>query len=165
MGSPVTLSHLTLSDTERSKLGCRIWSKIVTCIVRYCVRVNPDFNWFSLQQSAFDSSLQKIANVIPTAAGPWTSCYHCCFFLFLNGTILVQKIFYPLLQIAAKRFLWISSPEFSSQFGICEILKIEFFSFPLKWDIGVKNFKALLLLQIAGKIFQTSPAISSEWSS
>ncbi len=51
-----------------SKLRCRIWSKIDTCIVRYCVRVNPDFNWFSLQQWVFDTSLQKIANVIPTAA-------------------------------------------------------------------------------------------------
>ncbi len=68
MGSPVTLSHLTLSDPDRSKLRCQIWSKIDTCIVRYCVRVNPDFNWFSLQQWVFDRSLQKIANVIPTAA-------------------------------------------------------------------------------------------------
>ncbi len=30
--------------------------------------LNPDFNWFSLQQWVFDTSLQKIANVIPTAA-------------------------------------------------------------------------------------------------
>ncbi len=30
--------------------------------------VNPRFNWFSLQQLTFDTSLQKIANVIPTAA-------------------------------------------------------------------------------------------------
>ena len=44
-----TLSHLTLSDIERSKLRCRIWSEIDTCIVRYCLRVNPDLNWFSLQ--------------------------------------------------------------------------------------------------------------------
>ncbi len=36
--------------------------------MRYCVRVNPDLNWFSLQQWVFDTSLQKIANVIPTAA-------------------------------------------------------------------------------------------------
>ena len=45
-----------------------IWSKIDTCIVRYCVRVSLDFNWFSLQQWVFDTSLQKIANVTPTAA-------------------------------------------------------------------------------------------------
>ncbi len=67
MESPVTLSHLTLSDPERWMLRCWIWSKIDTCIVRYCVRVNLDFNWFSRQQWVFDS-LQKIANVIPTAA-------------------------------------------------------------------------------------------------
>ncbi len=66
MGSPVTLSHLTLSDPER--LRCRIWSKIDTCIVRYYVRGNPHFNWFSLQQWIFGASLQKIANVTPTAA-------------------------------------------------------------------------------------------------
>ena len=36
--------------------------------MRYYVRVNTDFNWFSLQQGVFDTSLQKIANVIPTAA-------------------------------------------------------------------------------------------------
>ncbi len=36
--------------------------------MRYCVRVNPDFSWYSLQQWVFDTSLQKIANVIPTAA-------------------------------------------------------------------------------------------------
>ncbi len=34
----------------------------------YCVRVSPDFKWFSLQQWVFDTSLLKIANVIPTAA-------------------------------------------------------------------------------------------------
>ncbi len=35
----------------------------------YCVRVNPDFNRFSLQQWVFDTSLQKkIGNAIPTAA-------------------------------------------------------------------------------------------------
>ncbi len=89
MRSQITLLHLTRSDLERSrsrslkfrkflsrkgteldhywKLRCRIWSKIDTCIVRYCVRVNLDFNWFSLQQWVFDS-LQKIDNVIPTAA-------------------------------------------------------------------------------------------------
>ncbi len=46
MGSPVTLSQLSWSDLKRSKLMCRIWSKIDTCIacvVRYWVRVNPDF--------------------------------------------------------------------------------------------------------------------------
>ncbi len=32
------------------------------------MRVNPDFNWYSLQQWVFDTSLQKIANIIPTAA-------------------------------------------------------------------------------------------------
>ncbi len=68
MRSPVTLTHLTLSDPESSKLRCRKWSKIDTCIVRYCVRVNPDINWFSLQQWIFNTSPQKIANVIPTAA-------------------------------------------------------------------------------------------------
>ena len=31
--------HLTLNDLDRSKLRCWIWSKIHTCIVRYCVRV------------------------------------------------------------------------------------------------------------------------------
>ncbi len=60
IGSPKPSSHLTLSDLERSKLRCRIWSKLDTCIVRYCVRVNPDFNWFSLQQWVFDTSLQKL---------------------------------------------------------------------------------------------------------
>ncbi len=30
--------------------------------------ITLDFNWFSLQQGVFDTSLQKIANVIPTAA-------------------------------------------------------------------------------------------------
>ncbi len=67
MGSPVALTF-DLEWPWRSKLRCRIWSKIDTCIVRYCVRVSPDFNWFSLQQWVFDTSLQKIANVIPTAA-------------------------------------------------------------------------------------------------
>ena len=66
MGSPVTLSHLTLSDPER--LRCRILSKIDTCIVTCYVRVNPHFSWFSLQQRVFDASLHKIASVIPTAA-------------------------------------------------------------------------------------------------
>ncbi len=36
--------------------------------MRYCVRVNPAFNWFSLQQWVFNTSLQKIASVTPTAA-------------------------------------------------------------------------------------------------
>ncbi len=49
-------------------LRCRLWSKIDTCMVRYCVIVNPDFNCFSLQQWVFDINLQEIANVIPTAA-------------------------------------------------------------------------------------------------
>ncbi len=45
MGSPKPPSHLTLSDLERSKLRCLIWSKIDTCIVRYCVReLTLDFN-------------------------------------------------------------------------------------------------------------------------
>ena len=90
MGSPVTiqsLSHLTLIDLKRSKLRYRIWSKIDTCIVRYCVRVNPDFNWFSVHQWViFDTSLQKIDNVIPNAAvkqsakvlGPLITVVHCC---------------------------------------------------------------------------------------
>ncbi len=64
MDSPIPW-HLTLSDLDRSKLRCRKWSKIDTCIVRYCLRFNPwdltlDFNWFT--------SLQKIANDISTAA-------------------------------------------------------------------------------------------------
>ncbi len=37
----------------------------VLCV--YCVTVNPDFNWFSLQQWVFDTSLQKIAHIIPNA--------------------------------------------------------------------------------------------------
>ncbi len=36
--------------------------------MRYCLRVNADFTWFSLHQWVFDTSLQKITNVIPTAA-------------------------------------------------------------------------------------------------
>ena len=43
MGSTKSSWHLTLSDLERSKLRCWIWSKIDTCIVRYCVIVNPRF--------------------------------------------------------------------------------------------------------------------------
>ncbi len=78
MGSPVTLSHLTLLDPERSKLRCRIRSKIDTCIT--CINFisystpysevlyeSSDFNWFSLQKCVFDTSLQKIAIVIPIA--------------------------------------------------------------------------------------------------
>ncbi len=54
MVSATPSSDLALSDLERSNLRCRKWSKFDTCMVRYCVRVNP---WFILQQWVFDTSL------------------------------------------------------------------------------------------------------------
>ena len=42
-GTPIPQSHLTLRDLESSKFRFRKLSKIDTCIVRYCVRVNPRF--------------------------------------------------------------------------------------------------------------------------
>ncbi len=41
VGSPIPLSHLTLSDLERAKLRCRNDLKLIH--VRYSVRVNPRF--------------------------------------------------------------------------------------------------------------------------
>ena len=77
MGSLKPSSHLTLSDLERSKLMCRMWSNIDTYTVRHCVRVNPEFNWFGLQQFLFFyTSLPKIANVIPTAAVKQSATVH-----------------------------------------------------------------------------------------
>ena len=80
MWSPIQPSHLTLSDPERSKLRCRKWSKIDTCIMRYCVRVNPRFQLIWSAAASFDTSV-SVDNVIPTAAvkaereGPWMSCF------------------------------------------------------------------------------------------
>ena len=55
------LSHLTLSDLERSTLRCRIFSKIDTCIVRYCVRVNPRFQLiYSAALSFFIQDCRKL---------------------------------------------------------------------------------------------------------
>ncbi len=65
MGKPP--SYLTLSDLEKSKLRCWIWSKIDTCVCDI-LELTLEFTWFSLPQSVFDASLQKIANVLPTAA-------------------------------------------------------------------------------------------------
>ncbi len=55
MGSPVAFTfdlEWPWKVTQGQK--CRIWSKIDTCIVRYFVRANPDFNWFSLHKWVFD---------------------------------------------------------------------------------------------------------------
>ncbi len=79
----------------------------------------------------------------------------------------------PLLQIAAESFQ--TFPEFSSQwssqklFGIFEILKIEiltiFILFVNVGPNGSKNYKTLLLLQIAAKRLETCLEFSAQWSS
>ena len=57
LGNPVPPSHLTLSDLERSKLRCGKWCKIDTCIVKYCVRVNPRFQ--SAEKCQLSYQLQR----------------------------------------------------------------------------------------------------------
>ena len=43
--SPLPPSHLTLSDIKSSKLRSWKWSKIDTWMMRYCVRVNPRYQF------------------------------------------------------------------------------------------------------------------------
>ncbi len=88
------------------------------------------------------------------------------FFRFrYHGTLCKTLL---LLQITAESFQ--TSPEFSSQRSSqnCLFLKKfeisnEFFAFSLTWGPnGSKNFKMLLLIQIAAKGFQTFPEVPSQ---
>ncbi len=173
MGSPVTLSHLTLSDPEKSKLRCRIWSKIDTCIVRYCVGVNPDFNWFSLQQWVFDTSLQKIAKVIPTAAVKQSAKVLGPLVLTLldyvsraswNRNSSVVREWH---RLTSEVILWISFKFYCCfPWAICpDIFYVFFFLFLFLYKYffvvvttgpyGSEYFKTILLLQIKAESFQT----------
>ena len=73
MGSPIPPSDLTLSDLDRSKLRCRKWSKIDTCIVRYCLRVNPRFQL--IYKSAENCRCHINCSYQAERQGPWTSCF------------------------------------------------------------------------------------------
>ncbi len=72
---------MTLSDLERSKLRCWIWSKIDTCMRRYFVRVNPRIQLFLVCSSELWGSLQKIpifhtnCNYQAEGQGRWPSCF------------------------------------------------------------------------------------------
>ena len=90
MGSPIPSSHLTLSDLERSKLRCQIRSKIDTCIVRYCVRVNFRFQliwsaavsfWY---KSAENCQCHTNYSCQAECQGPWTFCWDFEVFVFVN---------------------------------------------------------------------------------
>ena len=68
MDSPIP-SHLTLSDIDRSKLRCRKWSKIDTCIARYCLRFKLIYKSAENSQCHINCSCQA------ECQGPWISCW------------------------------------------------------------------------------------------
>ncbi len=64
-------------------------------------------------------------------------------------------------RISFKFYLWLP---LDHTLGYFIFLRI-FFVFVNMGPYGIKNFKTLLLLQIAAKSFQTFPEFSSYWSS
>ncbi len=109
MGSPVTLSHLTLGDLERSisrslRYQRLIYHKAAELRHILLLKINKkhiwlDFSWFSLQQWVFDTCLQKIPNAILTVAVKQSANVHGpLVFHFTNvGTTW---------SIVSKRHLW-----------------------------------------------------------
>ncbi len=74
IGSPIPPSHLTLSDLERLKLRCWKWSDIDTCIVRYCVRVDPRFQL--IYKCAENCQCHIYCSCQAERQGLWTSCFY-----------------------------------------------------------------------------------------
>ncbi len=123
--------------------------------MRYCVRVKPDFNWFSLQEWVFDTSLQKLANVIPTAAvkqsakvlGPLIFIFNDFLFLFVNhmGVKISNNISETTHQIHSSIMhnSWVGGKDVSTK-AVQEMWNFKFwiFFFSLTWDnMGVKVSK------------------------